>query len=68
MSSSSYVDQRETIMKEIVEAKAAQVPAFKDVLQKLQRNALFNETTHDELWKPTQPNSPDWTNLVKSLV
>ena len=37
-------------MKEIVEAKVAQVPAFKDVLQKSQGNALFVETTHDEIW------------------
>ena len=48
--SPSFVDQRETIMKEIVEAKVAQVPAFKDVLQKSQRNALFVETTFDDFW------------------
>ena len=48
--SPSFVDQRETIMKEIVEAKVAQVPAFKDVLHKSQRNALFVETTFDDFW------------------
>ena len=37
-------------MKEIVEAKAAQVPAFKEALQKSQRSVIFVETTYDDFW------------------
>ena len=48
--SPSYTEQRETIMKEIVEAKTAQVPAFKEALQKSQRNVIFVETTYDDFW------------------
>ena len=37
-------------MKEIVEAKVAQVPAFKDALQKSHSKTVFVETTLDNFW------------------
>ena len=48
--SPSFTEQRETLMREIIEAKVAQVPAFKDALQKSHRKSTFVETTFDDFW------------------
>ena len=50
VASPSYLEHQETIMKEIVEAKVAQVPAFKDALQKSHSKTVFVETTFDNFW------------------
>ena len=74
MPSSNLTEQRETIMKAIVEAKAAQVPAFKKALQKSQRNVIFVETTYDDIWASglskcgtlrTHPTCTKWPGINK---
>ena len=48
--SPSFTEQRETLMREIIEAKVAHVPAFKDALQKSHQKSIFVETTFDDFW------------------
>ena len=45
-----FVSQKESLMREILEAKAVQVPAFRDKLKKSNKSTIFVETTYDNFW------------------
>ena len=45
-----FEKQRETLMKEIIEAKAVQVSSFRDALKKSHKSAKFVENTFDDFW------------------
>ena len=45
-----FVTNQESIMKEILEAKATQVSEFREKLKKSKKGSVFVETTYDDLW------------------
>ena len=48
--STSFTDNQVTLMTEIIEAKALQVPSFSEFLKNSKKPTVFVETTYDNFW------------------
>ena len=48
--SPSFTDNQVTLMTEIIEAKASQVPSFSEFLKNPKKPIVFVETTYENFW------------------
>ena len=48
--SADFLDQKESLMTKILEAKFTQVPAFKDEIKSSKPKTTYAESTYDDIW------------------
>ena len=48
--SADFLDHKESLMTEILEAKFTQVPAFRDEIKNSKPNTTYAESTYDDIW------------------